>query len=572
MYRTIRFLLPAVAGLLLLASCHSVPKHARFIPKDALVVLGVHTGEMRKDLAWSAITGSSLLEEMRKAAGDQVPQMLKDAENAGIDFGSTLYFYSKPDTRFEGGSRMAVVLPVSDAKKVTAYIQKHAPGVAITTVKGRSEALIGENAYIGWNDEALIAMNTIMETVAPESPVSADTGMAALEREFLSRFAERRLDSAATAAEMDIAFSPAKDAAITDNSHFRELENAGHDITMWVSYGSMLDAYGSRSGMDMMALAMGNTVLRGSAMAAGFDFEKGRVEGEMRYYASDSMRGIMKEFAKENVDPDMLKRLPAGGLNFAAGYHLAPQAVRMMLDRMGVTGMANMALMEKGMSIDDVLGAFTGDMVLSLNNFRVETKMQEIDSAMQRDFGLQPQPYTSPDVDFVYAMKIADKAKMAKLMSTISGFGVLQQTAPNTYAFAMAPAGGPTLVVGDKYVAISSNDPGAQAFLKESAGAMPEAMKKEIDGHPAGMWADVRSFMNGARELSSGTPSDSAAFNTLRNLLTTVTANGGEFRNNATEYHMTVSFMNKEEHSLVQLLHLAQQLAALNHKEDVALR
>src|SRR5436190_10409051 len=100
MYRITRTLLPAIAALLLLASCHSVPKHARFIPKDALFVMGVHTGEMRKTLAWSAITGSSLLDEMRKAAGDKAPEMLKDAENAGIDFSSTLYFYTKSDNRF----------------------------------------------------------------------------------------------------------------------------------------------------------------------------------------------------------------------------------------------------------------------------------------------------------------------------------------------------------------------------------------------------------------------------------------------------------------------------------------
>jgi hypothetical protein len=101
---------------MLLASCQSLPEHTRYIPKDALVVVGLHTGEMSKELAWSAITGSNLLDEMRKAGGGKMPDMLKDAENAGIDFGSTMYFYSKPDTRFSGSTRMAAVLPVAESK------------------------------------------------------------------------------------------------------------------------------------------------------------------------------------------------------------------------------------------------------------------------------------------------------------------------------------------------------------------------------------------------------------------------------------------------------------------------
>ena len=569
MHRTLRTFLPAIAILLLLASCQSLPKHARYIPKDALVVLGVHTGEMQKALAWSAITGSSLLDEMRKAGGEKAPAMLKDAENAGIDFRSTLYFYSKPDTRFSNEARMAAVLPVSDAKKVTAYIQKHAPDAVIRTVKDRSEVMIDGKAYIGWNDEVLIAMNTIVQKTAqnpaPPDATSPDQEPAA------PVYAEPVVDAAATAMEMDAAFNPAKDAGMTDNSRFKELENNGHDITMWLAYDALMDAYSGKSGMGMMGFGMGNALWKGSAMAAGFDFEKGRFDGEMRYYASDSMQSVAKEFGSKNVDADMLRRLPAAGLNFAAGYHLAPKAIRMVLDKMGMTGMANLALMQKGMSIDDILGAFTGDMVVSLNNFRVETKLQEIDSVTQKEYGLTPAPVSSPEMDFVYAMKIADKAKMTKLLDFITSSAMLQQTAPGVYSLPNT-ADGPTLVVGDKYLAISKQAPWAQAFLKESPGTMPEAVKKEIDGHPLGMWADVQSFMAGAGQSPRKNPSDSAAFHAVRNLFTTFTGHGGEYKGNASVYHMSLGFVNKDENSLVQLLHLAQQLAASNNRQEVAQR
>ena len=566
MHRTI---LPAIALLLLLASCNSLPKHARYVPKDALMVLGLHTGEMSKELAWSAITGSNLLDEMRKAGGGKMPDMMKDAENAGIDFGSTMYFYTKPDTRFSGSTRMAAVLPVADAKKLDAYIRKYASGAAIRSLKDRSEVLIDGKVYIGWNEDVLIAMNTIVQNVeTSETPVPDTVDGELIEGNANISMVES-VDSVATATEMDAAFHPVKGASMTDNSRFKDLENAGHDITVWLAQDALMDAYGSRAGM--MGFTMGGGLWKGSAMATGFDFEKGRVDGSMRYYASDSMRAIAKEFGKENIDGDMLRRLPSAGLNFAAGYHLSPKAIRMMLDKMGVTGMANLALMQKGMNVDDVLGAFSGDMVVSLNNFRVETKMQEIDSVTQKEFGLTPAPITSPAIDFVYAMKIGDKAKMTKLLSFLSSSELLQQSAPNVYILPNS-TDGPTLIFNDKYLAVSEGAAGAQAFLKEAAGTMPEAVKKEINGHPLGMWADVQSFMTGAAQMSRGSSSDSATFNVVRNLFTTFTGHGGEFKGNASEYHMSLGFVNKDENSLVQLLHLAQQLAALNNKQAVAQR
>jgi hypothetical protein len=72
--------------------------------------------------------------------------------------------------------------------------------------------------------------------------------------------------------------------------------------------------------------------------------------------------------------------------------------------------------------------------------------------------------------------------------------------------------------------------------------------------------------------MAKGSASDSATFNAVRSLFTTFTINGGEFKGNASESHMSLGFVNKDENSLVQLLHLAQQIAALKEKQIVARR
>lgn len=576
MHRSLR-LLPVLAIIgLLFSSCHRVAKHARFIPKDAFMVLGVHTSEMRKELAWSAITGSNLLDELRKGGNDKVPEALKDLESSGLDFGSTLYFYTKPDMRFANGMRMAAVLPVADGKELNAYMAKHFPGVVIHSNGGRSEIFLDRKIYVSWNDEVLMAISPLVRKVEHNEAAHVDTlGGSPYMNEPLS-WTEELPDSTATAVEMAAAFQPAKSSGIDELGRFTELEKAGHDITLWTSYDAMAELANGQGNAralgGMLGTSLTNTLFKGSAMAAGFDFEKGRVDGLMRYYSSDSMKPVAKEFARENIDGDMLRRLPAPGLNMAAGFHLSPAAIKLMLEKTKLSGMANLALMSQGLTIEDVLGGFTGDMVVAVNNFRMEQKMQEMDSAMQQEYGMTPYSYSKPTSDFVFALKIGDKTKLNKLLNLAGATNMLQQTAPNTYSL---PGGaGGSLVIGDKYIAVSSNAAEAQAFLRDHAGAMPDAVHKEISGHPVGMWADIQSFVKGGGTLAGGSSSDSAAMAVVRNAFTTFSMKGGEIKDGANEYRMSLGFVNKGESSLVQLLHIAQQLSALNHskKDEVTMR
>ncbi len=564
-------LLPLLAAVLFLfSSCHRTPKYIRYIPKDAFMVLGIHTGEMRKELAWSAITGSNLLDELRKTgSGDKAPQALKDIEASGLDFGSTLYFYAKPDTRFANSMKLAAVLPVKDKAQLDKYIQSHFAGLAISVQKGRSEAFIDRKFMLSWNDDVLMAMSPVVNKVAHNEAVHTDIIDSAGGGEPYT-WTEEVADPAATSVEMAAAFQPVKASGIDELSRFKELEGANHDLTFWMSYDAMMDMYNSYGGGDipgvgMMGMTMGNTLFKGSAMASGYDFEKGRIDGIMRYYASDSMKPVAKEFGRENVDGDMLRRLPAPGLNMAGGFHLSPAAIKLMLEKMNLSGMANLALMSQGITMDEVLGGFTGDMVFAINNFRITRKVQVGDSAAGTEYGMVPYPVTMPEMDFVYALEIGDRTKLIKLFGLFGKSEMLQQTSANTYVMM---GGKSSLVIGDKYIALSSNAATAQAFLKEHAGAMPDAVHKEIAGHPVGMWADVAGLINAGGALASSSPSDSAAFSVVKNAFTTFSMKGGAFKDGANEYQMSLGFRDNGESSLLQLLHIAQQLSALRGKKD----
>lgn len=565
--------MPALSLLLFLSACHSVPKHVRFIPKDALAVIGIHTGEMRKEITWSAIMGSNLLDEMQKQGGQKSTEMMKDMDNSGIDFSSTIYGYSRPDNRFENGMKLSAILPVADEQKLSDFIRKHAPGIAIHQLKDRNEIFVDGKVYIGWNKEVMIAMNPIVRNVHHDEPAKMDTlGGTAYPGSPYS-WEEHIPDSSATVAEMDRAFNPGAKTSISDNPRFKQLEQEGHDISLWISYDAMADKWASNGGGDMGAMGMGvaNTLWKSSAMVMGMDFKKGTIHADMRYYSSDSMKEVAREFGKTDVDKEMLKHLPSAGLNAALGYRVSPTAIKMLLDKMGLSGIANLALMDKGMSVDDILGAFSGDMVASLNNFKVETSIQQMDSATMKTYGMTPYPVTTPKMDFVYAIKVGDKSKMNKLINFLTGSDMLKSTSPGHYSIA-GTSNGLSLIVDDHYAIVGNTPATAEAYLKENGGiAVP--VSNQISGHVTGLWIDIHSLLQAAGAMAHGSPSDSMAYNTVKGMFQDFNMSGGEYRGDANVYTASLNFMNKEENSLIQLLHMMQQLNALNgSKKEVAIQ
>lgn len=563
MLRLIKFLVPALLLTVLISSCTSLPDQTKYIPKDAMVVLGIHTGAMRKELAWNAVTGSKLLDEMKDNDAMNAPELLKDIEQSGIEFGSVLYFFTKPDKRFQNEMQTMIVVPIADKSKLKAFIQKHFPKNTPQQNDGKEAVFVKDNTLLSWSDDVLLVMNTIVTRKEVQHPATVDTvgGEAWPIEAYTST--EEATDKSASLAEMALAFKAEKANSIAENSRFKELETNGHDISFWLSYDGLSQTIGNDQGIGAMGAGMLNMLWSKSAMAVGVNFEKGKIDAQMKYYASDSMMNVAKEFGSAKVDNELLQRLPSTNLNAALGYHLSPKALRMTLDKIGLLGVANLALMQKGMSVDDVLGAFSGDIVAAVNNFKVERTLQEIDSATQAEYGMTPYPVTTPKMDYVVALKMGDKAKMDKLLSLMVEMDWLFQKAPNTYSLGSDDAKF-TLMKGSDYLVAAASPEQAQSFLSAKTAKGAEAVKSRISGHTMGMWADVHSFVEAASPLIVGSGSDSTFLAAVRSLFSTAYLNGGAFKGGANEYQFSLGFINKQENSLVQLLHFAQQLTAAN--------
>ncbi len=551
MHRTQRGSILIVLALVLFSSCSHIPDHARYIPKDAVAVAGFDLKALSKKIAWNVITGSKLFKEMQA----RIPEKnTKDAmggvEQSGLDFANTFYLYVKTDNRFKGGNKVTGLVPLSDAGQWEAYIKKAIPGLAIKQHGDRKEASLGKGMYVAWNKNLLIIINVMPET-AGQRPKNIESE---------TRFAEKQgLDEAAVSAEMDNSFNITAENSVIGNKHFADLEKAGHDITFWLNYEQLMDQM-SGSIAEKISMSLSGDMWKDAAFASGFDFEKGKITGDMHYYLSPDMKDIGTAFGATNADNDMVSRLPNQNLDMIAALHIAPAGIKAILDKMNLTAIANLALGAQGLSVDGILDAFTGDMAFAMNDFSLTTEMVT-DTLMGSQVVLKN---PKPTYRMCYTLKIHDKDNFHKLLKLVKEAGLPRMG--TGFVIPMGDKDSVFIMVNDQYVIASNKYADATDFLegKFKSQKMAENASSQITGHPWAFYFDIQQFCKNVDAGITRSARDSLMIVESKKLLKSISLNGGNYKNNAFEYHMDINFMNAEENSILDLMDYAMKMNDAN--------
>ncbi len=539
MHRNLRVSISiTLAATLLISACSKIPDHARYIPKDALAVAGINLKALGKKIAWNYITGSKLFQEMQKRIPEKsTKDAMNGIEKAGIDLANTLYVYVKPDTRFKGGNIITGLVPLSDASAWETYVKQVFPQAEIKQHGDHKEASLGRDMFVGWNSHLLVIINVMS--------VPADYSQ--LDRSSSGPIDKPMEDLAGLSAEMDNAFNVAKDNSIVSNPHFSLLEAEGHDITFWLNYGQLMDQYGN--GMGGSGVSLSGALWKDAAFTSGFDFKKGKISGDMHYYLPDEMKEIGTELGSVNMDKDMVDRLPNQNMDMLFAMHISTKGVKLMLEKMGLLGLANTTLATQNMNIDNVLDAFTGDMSFVMNDFSLHTETVA-DSFMGQVVLHQNQ---KPKLSMSYVMKINKKENFQKLVGLAKENGL--QPFGNGFIFPLDDKDTVYAMMNDQYLVISNKYPYSTGFLQGTfKNTKMPAAATNLSGHPFALYLDVQQLFTNIDAGISHSTQDSAMIMESKKLLSNISLNGGEFTNNAFSYHLDINFINTEENSLIELM------------------
>jgi|GEM_PF-559226 len=567
MRHTYRNLLAFLAIAFLLSACHSVPDHARYLPKDATVVVGVNTNVLNKKIAWSAITGSKLIDELEKGSEmGAAREKMEDLKNAGISYSSTLYYYFKTDNRYPSNSKMGLVLPLSSESKWEAYLKKNFPAATIASQKDFKTAMLDDKALAGWNKDVLVIQNPLRQRTSEQVALAAPEGdTTGTEYETIEGWGA--VDEPATLAEIQNTFSLKKENSLVKDDHFSRLAKEDNDISVFVNYSNLMDAV-SAAGMGM-GTGMAQSLWQNAALTAGINFKDGLIASDMHFFPSQSMEEVTEKMSGTNVDKDLVNRLPGNNLNMVMAYHLSTDGLRAMMDKMGLLGMMNLGLSAQGLNVDEILNAFTGDLAFTVNNFRMEEQTVTVDSFLLSYMDTADLKHWEPSMDFLFAMKIKNKASIDKLLALAKQQG-LQDMGNGHYQMGNMPGGGHLLLNND-YLAAGNNLAQLQAFINnKTATGLQQPASGIVTGHPLGYFIDAQSMLQQVPLHTAGGGTDSALLAESQKLFKTVTVTGGDFKKQSLNYHMEVNLMDKSENALLQVLQMIQNIAAVSNSEKAA--
>jgi len=531
-----------VLATTLFSACNRMPDHARYIPKEAVAVAGINLKSLSKKIAWNVITGSKLFKEMQaRIAEKNTKDAMNSIEKSGIDFSNTLYVYIKTDTRSKGNSRITGLVPLSDAGEWEAYVKQVFPQATITQHGDRKEASLGRDMYVGWNKNLMIIINTV--SVSADNNDDEGGGSPKLN-------VSSTMGQADVAAEMENAFSVTKENSIIDNEHFKNLELEGHDVTFWLNYDQVMTQYMSTNVAEKMGVSLSNTLWKDAAFTSGFDFVKGKITGDMRYYMSADMKDVGTELGSVNADKEMIDRLPNQNMDMLMAVHISPKGIKAFLDKTGLLGLANVGLSTQGMNVDNVLDAFTGDMAIVMNDFSLHTE-SVTDSFMGQAVIHQNQ---KPSLNLSYVVKINKKENFDKLFQLAKDNGL--QPMGNGYTVPIDDKDSVYIMQNKDYAVASNNYGDANGFLQGSfkASKMPEAARANVYGHPWSFYLDMQQLLKNIDPNISHSAHDSLMIMESKNLLNNISLSGGSFKNNAFEYHLDINFMNTDENSIIELM------------------
>lgn len=528
--------------------CNKIPKHAEYIPKDALLVGAVDMNKMAKKMIWNAVTGSAMFEEMQKDfKNEKSKEAMKDFSSIGLNQGSTIYFFYTGSLRRD--SKICFLVGMKNQTQFEEFIQKNMEGIKVQPHDGYKSAQIESSVYAAWNEDVAMFFPMRSETtdtsgIDTQFDTESDSTFNALTMNSAPEFNT----TSSIETFLKTAFKLTKENSVVALPNFKTLQNDGHDVSIWANYEEIFNQNQDLNTSEMQAFIK-RDYFKDAALATGIDFEKGTTAITMDYFMSKDLADIYKKYSNQNVNEDLIKKIPSNDVAFIAAYNFQPQMIQDFLKKFSLDGLANLGLMMIGTSMDKIASTFKGDMVFAVTDINIKDTIQKIPDT---DIEL----VVEPQMNFSFAMAIKDESAVDELLNK----GVKQSIL--TKDGAMYTMSGGTIMKNKDLLVFSSKKDMAEKFLngKQNTGdAIPNDVMKNLKSNPMAMYLDMKKIMQFIPEQDM-TAEDKVLLTETKNMFTYIEMYGGKMKNNANHFEGNVFFSNKEENSLIQLLNLAMKL------------
>ncbi|HEY0273947.1 MAG TPA: hypothetical protein VGC22_12225, partial [Chitinophaga sp.] len=422
----------ALMAVILLTSCAKLPRQSKYIPANAVFVLDLNTRQLTDKLLSGGLSFDKLVsasERARAAANGQdasdtsaqetaTSKALKQAQNSGINLTDHFFAAYIQDTADNRRSYVSMVVSLADSAKFSAFLQSTTPGA----VRGKGsdfsyQYMPEQHTIIGWNANNAVSVSGIdpsrfaamggalypplsglgdAMTDSDSSMTDSTQAMAAPPPpDTMEHFWAGRLESLFHLKDAECATS------------FASLKNVlkkGADLSMWMNPAALYrNEYFLRMPGDFSKL------FSDSYYTSSLNFEDGRVVAASSAYISPSLDSILKKY-NTGIDADMLKRYPSADVNAFMIYGFDPHIIGDVLNVLKVYELADVGIQNfLGVSLGDVLNAFTGQIVAVTSDYAMVQKPSPWDTTHLT---------TESRVKWLVSAKVKDKAAFQRIMDS----------------------------------------------------------------------------------------------------------------------------------------------------------
>ncbi|HXC05916.1 MAG TPA: DUF4836 family protein [Bacteroidia bacterium] len=321
-------------------SRHSVPPHARYIPKDVIAVATVNTKRIATDLLWAG----ELKADTNTPAAHKFQNWKKALETsgwAGINPGADLLVFTNtsPDGKLWYNG---LVIRVDDASKLNLFLSTQLPHL-LDSMHVHATSVINHPNY-----QSVVIVND-----DSESPLSIGFNKDVL---VVLRLSTPSSDLSFFEKEFKKIFSLAPESSLLGEEDFCISEKKSADILFWLNLNRLQKLFNPQKEQNSAP----------GYVNAWMDFEKGKItiEAEGISKAGTGLKPILNTHA---TDPDFNKQIGKDQFMGMAFFHLNLPNLFERFRADGKNAIGETLMKKTGLTPADLSSAFTGQVELAMN-------------------------------------------------------------------------------------------------------------------------------------------------------------------------------------------------------------
>jgi Domain of unknown function (DUF4836) len=511
------------ASMVLIASCGSVDKKAALVPKDAAFAIHLNTNSLSSKLSWDELKKSSWFIQMSGQKHDSLTQkILDDPGNSGMDTKGGFFVFARKEAN--GSGYVGFTGYIKDAAAFEAFNKKVSESQNVASKGDLKTIQFRDKVSVSWNSDKFLYL--MESNFSPGNMMDSMQVFQAPPKPDLTAIAQR-------------IFLYKNDSLLIDDDRFSALMKDEGDVHFWSnaeSFSMDNPAFGA------LSLLRTEVYFRETVTAATLTFDKGKIAVHAKTYSNKEMQEVMKKYSGDNININYIERIPSDNVIGVLAANYKPEGLKQLLKLGGLDGLVNSFLGKYDLTLDQLVAASKGDLVIAVTDVGLRKKMVSLGG------GMDSLPITSPTAEVILSMSIKDKAPFEKLAATARQLSETGQLPPG-FVFK---------IENDLLVAGTSSTMVDQ-YLKGGNKKFP--FLSGITGHPMGMYVDINKLMTSFNDQVK----DSAAsgmYQASIEMWKDVIMTGGEFKDGGIVQDIEVNLVDQNTNSLQQLNNYVEKLSS----------